>query len=408
MRVLSKQVVIVVVAVISLTSAAWAGKPLKIFILAGQSNMQGAASISTFPAIGLDPKTAPMLKDMVTADGSPVECKDMDIVQFTGKPGDPSKEHHGKLTAGYGMNGGKIGPEFTFGIYMQKALNEPILIIKTAWGGKSLQGNFRPPSAGLLPDTASDAQKAEAGKYYELMMQCIKEVLADPGKYCPNYNKADGYELAGFVWFQGFNDYVGDYPRIDESKGKKSPKDYAEYTRLQACLIRDVRKALNAPKMPVVIGVFGLQGKDADERIVSFRKGQAATAEMPEFKGNVFNVFTENFWPANLAALKERYSDVMSGKLDRGPEVTKLVGEYRTLRKNFDKPTLGLSRKDAWHKRNALENQIADAIFTPEERKEFDGASSFDFHYWGSAKFYAQAGKAFAEALAAPVQNHAE
>lgn len=61
----------------------------------------------------------------------------------------------GKLTAGFGergnqptKNGSKIGPEFTFGIYMQKELNEPILIIKTAWGGRSLNTEFRPPSAG--------------------------------------------------------------------------------------------------------------------------------------------------------------------------------------------------------------------------------------------------------------------
>ncbi|MHC4734313.1 MAG: hypothetical protein ACYTDW_07605 [Planctomycetota bacterium] len=67
--------------------------------------------------------------------------------------GDPSGEGFGQLTAGYGGRknptkpGDNIGPEFTFGIYMQKALKEPILIIKTAWGGKSLYMDFRPPSA---------------------------------------------------------------------------------------------------------------------------------------------------------------------------------------------------------------------------------------------------------------------
>ena len=59
----------------------------------------------------------------------------------------------GKLTAGFGsrkdptQDGGKIGPEFTFGIYMEKLLGEPILIIKAAWGGKSIHTDFRPPSA---------------------------------------------------------------------------------------------------------------------------------------------------------------------------------------------------------------------------------------------------------------------
>ena len=63
-------------------------------------------------------------------------------------------EGFGKLTAGYGSrskpdkDGGKIGPEFTFGLTMDAALNEPVLIIKTAWGGKSLHTDFRSPSAG--------------------------------------------------------------------------------------------------------------------------------------------------------------------------------------------------------------------------------------------------------------------
>ena len=44
--------------------------------------------------------------------------------------------------------GDKIGPEFTFGLTMDAALDEPVLIIKTAWGGKSLHTDFRSPSAG--------------------------------------------------------------------------------------------------------------------------------------------------------------------------------------------------------------------------------------------------------------------
>ena len=34
-------------------------KPLKVFILAGQSNMEGPANVSTFDYIGDDPATAP-------------------------------------------------------------------------------------------------------------------------------------------------------------------------------------------------------------------------------------------------------------------------------------------------------------------------------------------------------------
>ena len=122
-------------------------KPLKVYILAGQSNMEGHAQISTFDYLGMDPKTAPMLKEMCGPDGKPRVCERVWISYFTGM-GDNNGEGFGKLTAGYGArsnpkeNGGKIGPEFTFGIYMQKIVNEPILIIKTAWGGKNLHTTF--------------------------------------------------------------------------------------------------------------------------------------------------------------------------------------------------------------------------------------------------------------------------
>ena len=48
------------------------GRPLKVFILVGQSNMEGHAQTMTFPAIAKDPKTADLYKDMVDADGNPV------------------------------------------------------------------------------------------------------------------------------------------------------------------------------------------------------------------------------------------------------------------------------------------------------------------------------------------------
>ena len=37
-----------------------------------------------------------------------------------------------------------IGPEYGFGFALNAALKEKVLIIKTAWGGKTLCGDFRP------------------------------------------------------------------------------------------------------------------------------------------------------------------------------------------------------------------------------------------------------------------------
>jgi len=177
--------------------------------------------------------------------------------------------------AGYGSRpnptepGEKIGPEFTFGIYMQKHVQEPILLIKTAWGGKSIHTDFRPPSAGHFVFNESSIAKYEkqgkdfaqikadreeaTGKYYRLMMEHITKVLDDPARVYPGYNEDDGYEIAGFVWFQGWNDMVASdvYPTRDQ------PGGYDAYSEVLAHFIRDVRRDLKTPELPFVIGVMG-------------------------------------------------------------------------------------------------------------------------------------------------------
>ena len=238
-------------------------KPLKVFILAGQSNMEGHAAISTFDYIGKDPLTAPLLKEMRNLDGSPRVCDQVWMSYLTGPyDGSANGEGLGKLTAGFGARGDQptkmcsnIGPEFTFGIYIEKELNEPILIIKTAWGGRSLNTEFRPPSAGpyMLPQVIQEewdrhpqgahgipkledrkkwrAEKdAASGAFYRMMMDHVKMVLADPKRVCPAYDTKNGYELAGFVWLQGFNDLVDGttYP------GPDKPGKYDVYSDLLA------------------------------------------------------------------------------------------------------------------------------------------------------------------------------
>ena len=324
-------------------------KPLKVFILAGQSNMEGHASVKTFDYIGKDPLTAPILKEMRNSDGTPRVCDKVWMSYWTGPyDGSANGEGLGKLTAGFGergnnptKDGGKIGPEFTFGIYMEKGLNEPILIIKTAWGGRSLNTEFRPPSAGPYklpkaiqevwdkhPQGAHGIPKAEdrkawqdkkdtaSGVFYRMMIDHVKKVLADPNRVCPAYDPKEGYEVAGFVWLQGFNDLVD---------GTTYPNgNYDEYSRLLSHFIRDVRKDLSAPKMPFVIGVLGVDG----EKNVNFRKAMAAPADMPEFKGNVLAVDTAPFWDHAIAAAEPKQG-----------EYNKIVGTAHVLKKDgtFDK-----------------------------------------------------------------------
>ena len=186
-------------------------KPLKVFVLAGQSNMQGHAKISTFEHIGLDPATKPMLAEMLAADGKLRVCERVWISSI-GCAKDDKTEQTGKLTAGFGATPEKIGPEFTFGLYLEKFTDAPILLIKTSWGGKSLNTDFRSPSAGpyVFNETqlanfqkqgkdlaAMQAEKAKAtGVYYRLMIEHVKAVLADLKRVVPGYDAAAWFTIA--------------------------------------------------------------------------------------------------------------------------------------------------------------------------------------------------------------------
>jgi hypothetical protein len=244
------------------------GRPLKVFIMAGQSNMEGKAQVRTIARLNMTDDARPMYQDMNVKAGLPSAVENVYGVYFNG--GDkhrgqerPVSVEKGPLKPGFGAEmteNTTFGPEYTFAIYMHKHLQNPILIIKTAWGGRDLIQQFRSPSAGKYTKD-EDRFGNPTGYYYGQIIQHVKEVLADPGQYHPAYNKDAGYEIAGFVWFQGYNDLVGPYP---EAGGKK---DYSEYGRLMACFIRDMRKDLEAPRMPFVIGVMGIGGPIEDEKV---------------------------------------------------------------------------------------------------------------------------------------------
>jgi hypothetical protein len=383
-------------------------KPLKVFILAGQSNMEGHAKVETFDYIGDDPATAPLLKQMRGADGKPRVCDNAWISYLTGRyDGSANGEGIGKLTAGFGargsnptQDGGKIGPEFTFGIVMDAALKEPVLIIKTAWGGRSLNTEFRPPSAG--PYEFSEAQLAqmqkqgkdiaavkaakakETGRFYNYMIEHVKKVLADPKRVCPAYDSAAGYEIAGFVWLQGFNDLVDGNTYPTGADGKT--RDYTNYGVWLADFIRDVRKDLGAPKMPFVIGVMGVGGlKDESAGMVAFRRAMAAPAVMPEFKGNVIAVPTAPFWAEELAEIDAK----KHGKVKAMAAMLKNKGKNGP---NKDGTMTDMQQKEY------LKKFEADLITPDEAAKWQRGASNAGYHYLGCAKTFALMGKAFAEA----------
>jgi alpha-galactosidase len=376
-----------------------AKKPLKVFILAGQSNMQGHARVETLQGVAMDPKTKPMYDAMCDASGKPRVSKDV-YISYLSETGGWGKttpaEVSGPLTTGFGALGKepKIGPELTFGLYMQKHLNEPVLLIKTAWGGKSLNTDFRPPSAGPyvwndqakeLTEEKKQQKIKETGVYYRLMIDHVKKVLADPGKSHPAFDKSAGYELAGFVWFQGFNDYVdsGTYPN------RNRPDGYQAYCDVFTHFIRDVRKELSAPKMPFVIGVLGVGGVTSPETeaakparyrgiLPAFHAAMAKPATMPEFKDSVIAVETAPFWDVEIDRIEAKRS-LAVGK-----------AKQEAKEKKLDEKQAG-----------ALEKKYSEEALTAEEIDYLaKNRSNQGYHYYGSAKTLGGIGKALAEALA--------
>lgn len=263
---------------------------LRVFILAGQSNMEGKGAIKHLEQLLADPKTAAPFKHL-RRDGQWVERDDVHISYLDRK---------GPLTVGYGTPTNRIGPELQFGHVVGDAIDAPVLIIKTSWGGRSVAVDFRPPSSGLGKFTRRDKKTKELvpleaeqyGATYRDMIRIVYETLADLKSHDPRYD-GKGFELSGFVFFQGFNDII-------------NREFMAEYEANLTNLVRDVRKDLGVPNLPVVIGELGQQGVEPEKRYAEkhfrFRAMQAAVAKRKEFAGTV------SYVPTSPYVIKEKPS----------------------------------------------------------------------------------------------------
>jgi Carbohydrate esterase, sialic acid-specific acetylesterase len=264
-----------------------ASSPIKVFLLAGQSNMVGMGSMKHMDELVRDPDINEFRDDLWNGTAYKVRC---DVrVQFD--------ENRGCLTLPGFASGGRMGPEvgmgWVLGGYFKrqqqrngtpKDKQQPIVFIKTAWGGKSLAVDFRPPSSG--PGTFTRVKPLKYGVWYDIMIQDIKNALRNLGLIYPDYNPQMGYELAGFVWFQGWNDVIY-WPYVKE------------YEYNLANLIRDVRADLDAPNMPFIVGELGMHGLTptgkGTDRAMYLRASERNVTLMPEFVSNTKYVPTSPF-----------------------------------------------------------------------------------------------------------------
>jgi hypothetical protein len=113
------------------------------------------------------------------------------------------------------------------------------------------------------------------------MIDEVREALAN---LTIDFPATDGrYELAGLVWYQGWND------------GVDPKRAIPEYEQNLANLINDVRRDLKTPRLPVVIGELTGPWVVAPAEWDNLRKAQARVAERPEFAKTVKFVETHDF-----------------------------------------------------------------------------------------------------------------
>ncbi len=274
-------------------------KPVKIYLLSGQSNMTGRGNLgdlnkpaaeqqATLVRYIMDPQNVEKYKSLYEEDerkNLKWAVRDDVFITMGDWPHDGSKERgkHGGLGPYYGGRGNSgFGPEMPIGHALGDFHAEPVLLVKVSFGGNSLAVNFRPPSSG-----------GTLGDKYPLVIKAVADAIEHLAEIVPGYQKETGYEIAGFFWNQGEHD--------------GSPEFSTEYEKNLANLIKDLRKEFKAPGMKAVIAVTGFGGRDPkDPKTGAAPKGyenqlkviaaQLAVPLRSEFNGTVATVETRDFW----------------------------------------------------------------------------------------------------------------
>jgi len=267
---LKKLITILALATFGVTSAQGTEKlPVKIYILAGQSNMQGKGAIegdhggSLRGLVKNHPKHYQFLVD---GNGEWVERKD--VWAFLDQ--EPRDAKYGGMMPGYGSSGGQVGPEIGLGHKIGDHHDEQVLVIKACWGGKSVGHNFLPPSIGKYP---KPLVPNDPGFYYHEILRIVQDVTENIGTYFPDY-QGQGVEIAGFCWHQGWNDQYGGLDLKYETNLAAFIKD-----------IRSVEHGLGVPGLPFVIATSGMIKPDSP--VVQGQLAIGDSKKYPEFVGNV-------------------------------------------------------------------------------------------------------------------------
>ena len=208
------------------------------------------------------------------------------------------------LSVGCGASANSIGPELGFGHKLGNHHEEPVLILKASQGNRSLAWDFLPPDSKRFEDegfvyagykdsparweigSTPEPINWYAGKQYDDCFNEARKVLADFDGHFPHW-KGRGFEIAGFVWWQGHKD-------------QGNSVHAQRYEQNLVHLIKTLRKDFNAPRAPFAIATIGFGGWEMEGNALTVANAQLAVSgekgKYSEFKGNVRTIETRGFW----------------------------------------------------------------------------------------------------------------
>lgn len=285
-------------------------KKVKVFILMGQSNMVGMGEIEpmgtagTLTTLTKADKKYPFLLDDA---GQWAVRKDVYYYDARTKRGAPLSATANGSAAGLKT----VGPELGFGFVLGQLFDDPVLVLKSCIGNRSLGWDLLPPGSQQFKmevagpggtkvtriyagykDTPEWWVEGEpkkivnwyAGKQYDEDQANAKAALADLAKIYPDY-QGQGYEIAGFVWWQGHKDHLDAvYPD--------------RYEQNLARLVAALRQDYAAPNAKFALatgcGNPGLVGPGLKIAEAQLAVGDAK--KYPAHAGNVKTIDSRDLW----------------------------------------------------------------------------------------------------------------
>ena len=252
---------------------------VKIFIIMGQSNTLEMGRVKGDKEGTLEHaiKNEQLYSFMVDDAGNWTTRNDVRNVHTQGSGG-PAGRGGVRRNDWLTVSGGKIGIETGIGHQLGDALDEPVLILKSSIGNRSLGWDLLPPGSprhevettdkktGKKITLVTPAHKDEvrypswtkgevpappkhnwhAGLQYLGDVARAKDVLKDLGKYYPD---ASEYEVAGFLWWQG-------------DKDRYNAAHSAMYEKNLHQLFKALREEFDAPKAKMVVATLGQTNKN--------------------------------------------------------------------------------------------------------------------------------------------------